>query len=120
MKIKSILLAGAVVALPLAALAQQQPPWQQPARQQVTMNESGDTRVVTTEGTVQAYEAGRSITITTASGEQVTYAINESSDIPKTVEVGKEVTIRTTSGSGAPVVKTVTLTTTKEAKKKSY
>ena len=126
MKIKSILLAGAVAALPLAAFAQQQPsqeqpPWQQASKQQVTMNESGDMKVVTTEGTVQAYEAGRSITITTASGEQVTYTINESSDIPKTVEIGKTVTIRTTSGSGAPVVKTVTITTTtKETKRKSY
>ncbi len=130
MKIKTILLAGAVAALPLAASAQQQPsrqpppwqqasqqPWQQPSQQQVTMNESGDMKVVTTEGTVQAYEAGHSITITTASGEQVTYAINESSDIPKTVEIGKTVTIRTTNGSGAPVVKTVTITTTKETKR---
>ncbi len=119
MKIKSILLAGAVAALPLAALAQQQPP-QQPSQQQVTMNESGDMKVVTITGTVQSFEAGHSITITKPNGDQVTYTINESSDVPKTIEVGKTVTIQTTSASGAPVVKTITITTTKETKRKSY
>ena len=120
MKFRSILLAGAVAALPLAALAQQQPPEQQPSRQQVTMNESGDVKVVTVTGTVKSFEAGHSITITNDKGEQVTYTINESSSVPKTIEVGKTVTINTTTVSGAPVVKTITVTTTKETKRKSY
>jgi uncharacterized protein YcgI (DUF1989 family) len=119
MKFRSILLAGAVAALPLAALAQQ-PPDQQPSQQQVTMNESGDVKIVTVTGTVHAFEAGHSITITNAKGEQVTYTINESSNVPKTIEVGKTVTVNTTTVSGAPVVKTITITTTKETKKKSY
>lgn len=120
MKFRSILLAGAVAALPLAALAQQQPPEQQPSRQQVTTNESGDVKVVTVTGTVQSFEAGHSITITNDKGEQVTYTINESSEVPKTIEVGKTVTIRTTNTSGAPVVKTITTTTTTTTKKRSY
>ena len=127
MKIRSILLAGAVAALPLTALAQQQPsqqPPQQPSQQKVTMNESGDVKVVTVTGTVQSFEAGHSITITKPNGDQVTYTINESSDVPKTIEAGKTVTIQTTSASGAPVVKTITITTTttttKETKRKSY
>jgi type II secretory pathway component PulC len=120
MKIKSILLAGAVAALPLAALAQQKPSEQQPSQQQVTMNESGDMKIVTVTGTVQSFEAGHSITITNDKGEQVTYTINESSNVPKTIEVGKTVTINTTTVSGAPVVKTITITTTKETKRKPY
>jgi hypothetical protein len=120
MKIRSILLAGAVAALPLAALAQEQPP-QQPSRQQVTMNEHGDVKVVTITGTVQSFDAGRSITITKDNGEQVTYTITESSNVPKTIEIGKTVTIHTTTDSGTPVVKTITITTTKETtKRKSY
>jgi hypothetical protein len=117
MRLKSILLAGAVAALPLAALADQQSS-QQPSQQQVTMNDSGDMKIVTVTGTVQAFEAGRSITITNANGEQTTYTINESSNVPKTLEVGKTVTVNTTTVSGTPVVKTITITTTKETKKK--
>ncbi len=117
MKFKSILLAGAVAALPLAVFAQEQPAQPQ---QQVTMNDSGDMKVVTITGTVHSFEAGRSITITNDKGEQVTYTINTSSNVPKTVEVGKTVTINTTTVAGAPVVKTITITTTKETKKKSY
>ncbi len=119
MKVKSILLVGAIAALPLAAFAQEQPS-QQPSRQQVTMNESGDVKSITITGTVQSFEAGRSITITKPNGDQVTYTINESSNVPKTIEVGKTVTINTTTVSGAPVVKTITITTTKETKRKSY
>lgn len=115
MKMKSILLAGAVAALPLAALA-----GQEPSQQQVTMNESGDMKTVTVTGTVQSFEAGHSITLTKPNGDQVTYTINETSQVPKTVEVGKTVTINTTTVSGTPVVKTITITTTKETKRKSY
>ena len=110
MKLKSILLAGAVALLPLAASAQQ-----------TTNQTTTETKVVTTTGQVQAYEAGRSITITTENGEQMTFNLNDSSEVPKGLEVGKTVTVRTTTVSGSPVVKTITTTTTtKETKKKSY
>ncbi len=110
MKLKSILLAGAVAALPLAAFAQENQ----------TKTETTETRTVMTSGTVSAFEAGRTITITNPNGESTTYTLNASSDVPKDVAVGKTVTIRTTSvqGQPSPVVKTVTVTTV--TKKKSY
>lgn len=119
MKLKSILLAGAVAALPLAASAQQ-PNAPQPAPNE--SNESMQTKVVTTTGVVRSFDAGHSITIVTSNGEPATFNLNESSDVPKTIEVGKTVTIRTTTISGSPVVQTITTTTTttKETKKKPY
>jgi hypothetical protein len=127
MKMKSILLAGAVAALPLAASAQEPSRPQQQTTQQTTTqttNESGDTKetkVVTVTGPVQSFEAGHSITITNDKGEPVTYTINESSEVPKTIEVGKSVTIRTTTLNGSPVVKSITTTTTTTTtKKRSY
>jgi hypothetical protein len=128
MKLKSVLLAGAVAALPLGAFAQNDPP--PPQRQQTTTqktttttNEAGETKetkVITVTGTVQSFEAGHSITIVNDKGEPMTYTLIDTSEVPKTVEVGKTVTIRTTTASGSPVVKTITTTTTKETKKKSY
>jgi len=115
MKFKSILLAGAVAALPLVAIAQQPPPRQQPPG-----NDSGEMKLVTATGTVQSFDAGRSITITTASGDQVTYTLNESSVIPKTVEIGKTVTITATSNASGSVVKTIAVMPTRDSKKKSY
>ena len=114
MKFKSILLAGAVAALPLVA---QQPPPPQPS----DMETKETTKVVTVTGKVQSFDVGKSITITKENGDQVTYTILASSEVPKTIEVGKTVTISTLDNSGVPVVKTVTTTTTtKETKKKSY
>lgn len=63
-------------------------------------------------GTVQAYDLGHSITITNNTGEQTTYTINSSSTLPKTIEVGKTVTLKTYTVSGTPIVKTVTVTRT--------
>lgn len=112
MKLRSILLAGAVAALPLAAVAQESKTEQK--------TETTETKTVTTNGTVSAFESGRTITITNPNGESTTYTLNESSDVPKDVAVGKTVTVRTytVTGSPSPVVKTVTVTTT--TKKKSY
>ena len=126
MKLKSVLLAGAVAALPLGAFAQNDPP--PPQRQTTqqtttTTNEAGDTKetkIVTVTGMVQSFDAGHSITIVNDKGEATSYTLVDTSEVPKTVEVGKTVTIRTTSMSGSPVVKTITTTTTKETKKKSY
>src|SRR5205814_1535457 len=65
------------------------------------------TTTVTVTGTVQSYEPGRTITVVGDNGEATTYTINESSHLPKTVTVGKTVTVHTTSISGSPVVQTV-------------
>jgi hypothetical protein len=42
-------------------------------------------------GTVQAYEAGKSITLTQADGTQVTYVINETSQLPEGIAIGRRV-----------------------------
>ena len=118
MKFKPILLASALAALPLATSAQEPPTPQE----QAPRNEAMDTKLVTTSGKVQSFDAGHSITITKPNGEQATFSINESSQVPKTVEIGMTVTISTTTASGVPVVKTITTTptTTKETKRKAY
>jgi hypothetical protein len=113
MKLKSILAACAIAALPYAALAQQTNP---PANN----SETTETKIVTVTGHVKSYDAGHTITITNDKGEQATYTLNESSEVPKDLAVGKTVTIRTETMSGSPVVKTVTITTTTTTKKKSY
>ena len=109
-KVKSLLLAGVIAALPLGLAALAQP--DQMSR------ETTETKVVTVTGTVQSFTAGKTITITNPNGEQVTYTINESSEVPKDIDVGKTVTIHTMNESGTPVVKTITITTT--TKKKTY
>jgi hypothetical protein len=68
--------------------------------------------VTTVTGTVQAYEAGRSITITRPDGSQVTYTITAQSAVPQKLTTGKTVTVRTTRVSGQPTVQRVTYTTT--------
>jgi hypothetical protein len=68
--------------------------------------------VTTVTGTVQAYESGRSITITKPDGTQVTYVVNAQSAVPQKLVTGKTVTVRTTKVSGQPTVQRVTYTTT--------
>ena len=110
------------MALPLATSAQEP----STPQEQAPRNEMVDTKVVTTSGKVQSFDAGHSITIMKLDGEQVTFNINESSQVPKTVEIGKTVTINSTTASGVPVVKTITTTdtntntNTKETKGKTY
>ena len=64
-------------------------------------------------GTIESYEAGKSVTIVKPNGDRVTYLITNQSRLPGDVTVGKKVTILTTPGAGAsePVVKTITITT---------
>jgi hypothetical protein len=75
------------------------------------------TKTVTTSvtGTVEAYEAGKTITITRPGGERVTYVINEKSTIPADLAIGKTVTLRAIPGASAEekLVRTVTYTRTR-------
>jgi hypothetical protein len=127
MKMKSILLAGAVAALPFAAFAQDPNPPQERRNAQTTTtttteqitNDATDAAGAVT-GKVQTYEVGRTITIVNEKGDAVTYALTDATLAPKAIEAGKVVTIRTTTVSGSPVVKSVTTMYTKETKKKSY
>jgi len=75
------------------------------------------TKTTTTSitGTVEAYEAGKTITITRPGGERVTYVINAESQIPADLVVGKTITLRAVPGATAEekVVRTVTYVRTK-------
>jgi hypothetical protein len=74
------------------------------------------TRTTTTNisGTVEAYEAGKTLTITRADGSKVTYVINENSKVPAGLVIGKTVSILplVVTGSGEPVAQTITYVTT--------
>lgn len=60
-----------------------------------TLPSGTTTRTTTTtiSGRVEAYEAGKLITITAADGSRTTYMINQSSKLPVGLAVGKTVTI---------------------------
>jgi hypothetical protein len=78
---------------------------------------SGATRTTTTtkiSGKVDAYDAGKTLTILRADGSKVTYMINEKSKLPAGLVVGKTVSIQPAVSSDAaePVAETVTYTTT--------
>jgi hypothetical protein len=78
---------------------------------------SGETTRTTTtsvSGQVEAYEAGKTLTITRPDGSKVTYVINEKSMLPADLVIGKTVSILplATTGSGEPVAQTITYTTT--------
>lgn len=72
------------------------------------------TTTTTTSGQVVAYEAGKTLTITRLDGSKVTYVINEKSDVPADLVVGKSVSILplATTGPGEPVAQTITYVTT--------
>ncbi len=72
------------------------------------------TSTKTTEiyGTVQSYEAGKTITVLRPNGEKVVYVINGESQLPSGMTAGKQVTIVTTPGAPQPTVSRVTVTTT--------
>jgi hypothetical protein len=78
---------------------------------------SGETTTTTTttvSGTVQAYEAGKSITVTRADGTQVTYMINDTSQLPAGIAIGKRVVVYpTTVGSDPFVQRIIYITKTK-------
>jgi hypothetical protein len=81
------------------------------------------TKTTTTSitGTVDAYEAGKTITITRPGGERVTYVINEKSTLPADLAIGKTITLRAIPGMSTDerVVQTVTYTKTKGGKTKT-
>ena len=81
-----------------------------------TLPSGATTRTTTTTltGTVAAYEAGKTLTITRFDGSKVTYVINEKSTVPADLVIGKNVTILplTTTGPGEPVAQTITYVTT--------
>jgi len=81
-------------------------------------NAAGDTtRTMTTstiDGTVQAYEPGRSLTITREDGSEVTYHITERTHLPADLAVGRTIMLRPATGSdNSLVADTVTYTETK-------
>jgi hypothetical protein len=81
----------------------------------------GETTTETTttvSGTVQAYEAGKSITITRPDGTQVTYIINPESQLPSGIAIGRRVTIYpTTVTTGSDMTVRRVVYTTKTNKK---
>jgi len=70
------------------------------------------TTTITTSGRVEAYEQGKTLTITRADGSQATYIINRSSMVPSDLVIGKSISIVPTA-SGELVVKTITYTPVK-------
>ena len=81
-----------------------------------TLPSGATTRTTTTTltGTVAAYEAGKTLTITRFDGSKVTYVINEKSTVPADLVIGKNVTIlpTPTTGPGEPIAQTITYVTT--------
>lgn len=77
--------------------------------------ETSRTTTTSISGTVQAYEAGKSITIGRPDGTEVTYVINEQSQLPAGIAIGRGVILYPSSvGSGTdPMVKRVVYTKTK-------
>jgi len=77
------------------------------------------TRTTTINGVVQSYDAGKSITLTRDDGSTVTYVVNDRSQLPTDLVVGKRVVIRTVplTGSNDLAVERVTYTTTKTKSK---
>ena len=72
------------------------------------------TTTTTLTGTVAAYEAGKTLTVTRPDGSKVTYLINEKSTVPADLVIGKTVTIlpMPSTGSGDPVAQSITYVTT--------
>jgi hypothetical protein len=79
------------------------------------------TTTTTVSGTVQSYEAGKSITITRPDGTEVTYIINDKSQLPAGIAIGRRVVVypsTVTSGSDAMVKRVVYTTTETKTKTK--
>jgi len=72
------------------------------------------TTTTTVSGKVEAYDAGKTLTITRLDGSKVTYVINEKSQVPADLVIGKTVSILplATTASGEPVAQTITYVTT--------
>ena len=80
-------------------------------------NAAGETTRTTTtsiNGTVQAYEPGRSVTITRGDGTEVTYMLNERTHVPEGLAVGRTIVLRPAVVTDASrVADTITYTETK-------
>ena len=80
-------------------------------------NAMGETSTSTSTniiGTVQAYEPGRSVTITREDGSQVTYMVNDRTAIPTGLAVGRTVLLRpAVVTDDSRVAQTITYTETK-------
>ncbi len=82
-------------------------------------NPAGETtRTVTTDimGTVQAYDPGHSVTVIRPDGSHVTYVINDRTQVPEGLAIGRVILLRPTtvmSGTGEKVADTITYTETK-------
>lgn len=77
---------------------------------------SGDTTKTTTttiSGTVSAYEPGQFITIEGPNHQTVRYTINQESQLPQDLTIGKTVTVRTYTNNGTTFARQVTVTKTK-------
>lgn len=74
------------------------------------------TRTTTTSitGRVDAYQAGKTLTIAQADGTKVTYLITTKSQVPADLVIGKTITVLPLAGtvSGEPVAQTITYVTT--------
>jgi hypothetical protein len=85
-------------------------------------NPAGETTRTTTttiNGTVQAYEPGRSVTITRSDGTQVTYMLNERTHLPEGLAVGRTIVLRpAVVTDDSKVADTITYTETKTQVKK--
>ena len=82
-----------------------------------TLPSGATTRTTTTEisGKVEAYEAGKTLTILRSDGSKVTYVINEKSKVPAGLVIGRTVTIvPLATESGEPVAETITYITKTE------
>jgi len=85
-------------------------------------NPAGETTRSTTttiNGMVQAYEPGRSVTITRSDGTQVTYMLNERTHVPEGLAVGRTIMLRpAVVTDDTKVADTITYTETKTQVKK--
>ncbi len=85
-------------------------------------NPAGETTRSTTttiNGMVQAYEPGRSVTITRSDGTQVTYMLNERTHVPEGLAVGRTIMLRpAVVTDDSKVADTITYTETKTQVKK--
>jgi len=80
--------------------------------------ESTTETTTTVSGTIKAYEAGKSITITRPDGTEVMYVINTESQLPTGIAIGRRVTIYPTTVTTGPdmTVRRVVYTTTTKSK----
>ena len=72
-------------------------------------------------GKVAVYEAGKTLTITRFDGSKITYVINEKSQVPADLVIGKTVSIvPLATASGEPVVQTITYVDTTKTETVRY